>query len=110
MSEVSVFDAYQVRRALREHLPEDDAMETLARDDGTGAYWVLTTRSLVLVRDQQVVEHLPREQIAGDIEQSDVGVTVRVRGDDAGKVLVGTFRKANRLTAALAAIVEGPAR
>jgi hypothetical protein len=105
MAEASVFDAYQVQRALRGHLADDDAMETLARDDGTGTYWVLTHHDLVLVRDHEVGDRIGRDQLAGTVAVTDVAVTVRVRGGEPRTALVGTFRKPNRLTRALTAIV-----
>jgi hypothetical protein len=110
MSEVSVFDAYQVQRTLRGHLADGDAMETLARDDATGAHWVLTHQALLVVQDQQIIDRIPREAIAGEVEVADVGVTIRLRGSDRKKTMVGTFRKPNRLTKALAEVIEGGAR
>ncbi len=109
MSEVSVFDAYQVQRALRGHLADGDAMETLARDEATGTYWVLTHLELVLVDDGQITDRLPRESLAGSVEVNEVAVTVRLRGSEA-KGLVGTFRKPNRLTNALADLVQDGSR
>jgi len=100
-----VFDAYQVQRALRGHLADDDAMELLARDDATGAYWVLTRRELLLVQDQQIGERVARDDLAGSIEVSDVAVTVRIRGRESRAALLGTFRKPNRLTRALADVL-----
>jgi hypothetical protein len=105
MAEVSVFDAYQVQRALRGHLADGDAMEMLARDDATGAYWVLTHHELILVKDQEVGDRLSRHGLAGSIEVTDVAVTVRVRGGEPRTALLGTFRKPNRLTRALAEII-----
>ena len=105
-----MFDAYQVQRALRGHLAEGEALETLARDDVTGAFWVLTARELILLKDLQVEERIPRESLEGEIEITDVGVTVRLWGADARKPLVGTFRKANRLTKALGEALEPDAR
>jgi len=110
MTEVSVFDAYQVQRALRGHLADDDAMETIARDEATGSYWVLTHRELILVKDQQVGDRLARDEIAGSIDRNDVAVSVRLRGHEPGTAIVGTFRKPNRLTNALAEIVQDTAR
>jgi hypothetical protein len=110
MAEVSVFDAYQVQRALRGHLADGDALETLARDDATGVFWVLTRRELILVEDLQPGERVAREALAGDAETTDVGVTVRLRGSDGRKALVGTFRKPNRLTNALAELLQRDAR
>ncbi|HET7531302.1 MAG TPA: hypothetical protein VFJ98_10120 [Mycobacteriales bacterium] len=101
-----MFDAYQVQRALRGHLAEDDVMENLARDEATGAFWVLTRRELLIVKDLQIVDRLDRTAVAGEVSTSDVGVTVRVRGSDRAKVLVGTFRKACRLTDALTELVQ----
>jgi hypothetical protein len=109
MAEVSVFDAYQVQRALRGHLADDDAMEMLARDDATGVYWVLTRRELVLVKDNRIGERIPRERLGGIVDVTDLAVTARVRGSDPRMTLVGTFRKPNRLTRALAEIIgEAP--
>ena len=105
-----MFEAYQVQRALRGHLAEDDALETLARDDATGAFWVLTHREVLVVQDQQISERIAREALEGDVEATDVGVTVRLRGPDARKALVGTFRKPNRFTTALAAMLESSGR
>jgi hypothetical protein len=110
MAEVSVFDAYQVQRALRGHLADDDAMETLARDDATGAYWVLTHRELVLVKDHEVGERISRDELAGAVEAADVAITVRVHGGEPRTALVGTFRKPNRLTRALAEIIGEASR
>jgi len=109
MAEVSVFDAYQVQRVLRGHLADDDAMELLARDDATGAYWVLTRRELLLVKDQQIGERIGREELAGSVEVSDVAVTVRIKGGESRAALLGTFRKPNRLTRALGEVLgEAP--
>src|SRR5690348_268091 len=110
MSEVSVFDAYQVQRVLRGHLADGDAMETLARDDATGGYWVLTHEELLVVQDQQIAERMPRATLAGEVETTEVAVTIRVRGADRNRTMVGTFRKANRLTNALAGIIDPAAR
>jgi hypothetical protein len=110
MAEASVFVAYQVQRALRGHLAEDDAMQMLARDDATGVFWVLTRRELVLVKNMQIEDRLPRAELTGDVEVTDVTVTVRVRTADRSKVVMGTFRKRNRLTEALAEIVDAPPR
>jgi hypothetical protein len=109
MAEVSVFDAYQVQRALHGHLADDDAMVMLARDDATGAFWVLTRRELILVKDQEVGERMSRDELTGSVEVTDMAVTVRVRGSDPRTALLGTFRKPNRLTRALAEITgEAP--
>jgi hypothetical protein len=109
MAEVSVFDAYQVQRALRGHLADDDVLETLARDDATGAFWVLTRRELIIVLDQRVRERAERGAIEGDVETTDVAVTVRLRPAAANRTIVGTFRKPNRLTRALSEIIgTGP--
>ena len=105
-----MFDAYQVQRALRGHLADGDAMETLARDDATDVFWVLTRQDLVLVKDMQIADRLSRAELAGEVERTDVAVTVRVRGGDGKKRLMGTFRKPNRLTEALADIVDQPPR
>lgn len=105
-----MFDAYQVQRALRGHLADGDVMETLARDDATGAFWVLTRHELVLVKDMQVADRVPRAELAGEVERTDVAVTARVRGADGKKLLMGTFRKPNRLTEALAEILNEPPR
>ena len=105
-----MFDAYQVQRALREHLADDDALETLARDDATGVFWVLTRRELVLLADLQIAERVPRAALAGEVETTDVGVTVRLRAGEGRKALLGTFRKPNRFTRALGEVLEGGAR
>ena len=105
-----MFDAYQVQRVLRGHLADGDAMETLARDDATGGYWVLTHDELLVVQDQQIAERMPRVTLAGEVETTDVAVTIRLRGADRSRTMVGTFRKANRLTKALAAILDATAR
>lgn len=105
-----MFDAYQVQRVLRGHLADDDALETLARDDATGAFWVLTQLELVVVQNQQIAERVARDALEGDVEATDAGVTVRVRGTGSSKALVGTFRKANRFTGALAAILDSSTR
>jgi hypothetical protein len=110
MAEVSVFDAYQVQRALRGHLADDDALETLARDDATGAFWVLTRAELIVMRDMQIGERIPRGALVGEVEVSDVAVTIRLRATDAAPALVGTFRKPNRFTKALGEVVEGNPR
>src|SRR3954451_11271970 len=83
MAEVSVFDAYQVQRALRGHLAEDDAMEMLARDDATGVYWVLTRRELVLVKDNRIGDRIPRDRLPGTLEVTALSVTARGRGGPA---------------------------
>lgn len=105
-----MFDAYQVQRALRGHLAEGDALETLARDDATGVFWVLTGRELILVEDLQVAGRIARDTLAGEVEVTDVGITVRVRGADTRTPLLGTFRKPGRFTNALAEALEGGAR
>ena len=110
MSEVSVFDAYQVQRALRGHLADGDAMQSLARDEATGTYWVLTGLELLLVKDQQPLLRWPREALRGEVVAGDVAETVRLQGAGSGQPVLGTFRKANRLTKALAEIVQPPAR
>jgi len=110
MAEVSVFEAYQVQRALRGHLADGDAMQTLARDDATGVFWVLTERELILVENLQVGDRLTRDELAGEVDATDVGVTVRLRTTDGPKALVGTFRKPNRLTNALAELFEANPR
>jgi hypothetical protein len=73
-------------------------------------FWVLTGLELVLVQELQVVERSARAELAGEVEVTDVGVSVRLRATDARKSLVGTFRKPNRLTKALAEVLEGNAR
>jgi len=110
MAEVSVFDAYQVQRALRGHLADGDAMETLARDDATGTFWVLTHQELVLVGDQEIQGRIPREALAGTVEITDVAVSIRLRGGDQRTATVGTFRKPNRLTRAIAELIDEPPR
>ena len=60
-----MFDAYQVQRALRGHLAAGDALETLARDDATGVFWVLTGPELVLVKDLEIDERIPRDAPRG---------------------------------------------
>ena len=110
MAEVSVFDAYQVQRALRGHLADDDALETLARDDATGAFWVLTRAELIIMKDMQIGERIPRGDLAGEVEVTDIAVTVRLSATDASPAMVGTFRKRNRFTKALGEVLEADAR
>ena len=105
-----MFDAYQVQRALRGHLADDDALETLARDDATGAFWVLTRGELIVLKDMQVAERISRAVLAGETEITDVGVTVRLQASEGSPALVGTFRKPNRFTKALAEALEASAR
>lgn len=105
-----MFDAYQVQRALRGHLAAGDALETLARDDATGVFWVLTGLELVLVKDLEIDERIPRDALEGEIDVTDVGITVRLRGTDTRKALVGTFRKPSRLTKALGEALDHGAR
>src|SRR4051794_29545350 len=105
MADVSVFDAYQVQRALRGHLADGDAMETLARDDATGTFWVLTHQELVLVRRQEIQGRIPRDARAGTAEVTAVGVSIRLRGGEQPTPLVGTFRKPTRLTRAIAELI-----
>jgi hypothetical protein len=110
MAEVSVFDAYQVQRALRGHLADDDALETLARDDATGAFWVLTRAELIVMSDMQLSERIPRDALVGEVEVTDVAVTARLRATDSSPALLGTFRKPNRFTTALGEVLERGAR
>src|SRR3954452_12470699 len=119
MAEVSVFDAYQVQRALRGHLAEDDAMEMLARDDATGVYWVLTRRELILVKDNRLGERIPRDRLRGggagndpavagggrSAAAPDWAVPARAGGNAPRMTLLAPFRKPNRLTRALAEII-----
>src|SRR3954454_17241445 len=105
MGEVSVFDAYRIERLLHDQLQEGDKLESLARDDATGAYWVLTGRELLVVQDDEIGTRFARGQLGGHVESTPVGDVFRLRSAG-GDVAIGTFRKPNRLSRTIAAALE----
>jgi hypothetical protein len=58
----------------------------------------------------QIDERFARGALAGEVEVSDVAVTVRLRATDASPAVIGTFRKPNRFTRALGEVLETNAR
>jgi hypothetical protein len=107
MPETSVFDAYRANRALQGHLADGDALQALAGDDVTRNYWCLTQRELVVLKGDTIVARLPLERMHGEVRSTPNGTEVRVTDTKGGPVLIASFRRANKLTTKLAAMLSG---
>jgi hypothetical protein len=111
MPEVSVFDAYRASRALEGQLADGDALQVVATDDVTRNYWCLTKQELVVLKDDKIVSRVALERLQGEVRDTANGTEVRVTDATGGAVLIAGFRRANKLTAQLAAMLQdnGPA-
>jgi hypothetical protein len=98
MPDVTVFDVYRIRQALRGHLADGDRVSTTACDDVTRHYWALTTQELIVLSGDTIVHRFAVDTLAGDGETNDSATTLRVRDPATGAVVIGTFRKPNELT------------
>ena len=103
-----MFDAYRASRALEGHLADGDALQVLASDDVTRNYWCLTKQDLIVLQGDTIVARLPLERMHGEVRSSHGGTEVRVTDTKGGPVLIASFRRANKLTKQLAAMLAGP--
>lgn len=106
-----MFDAYRASRALEGKLAAGDSLQTVATDDVTRSYWCLTKSELVVVKDDAIVSRVAFERLHGEIRDTPNGTEVRVTDTKGGPMLIASFRRANKLTAQLAAMLadNGPA-
>jgi hypothetical protein len=100
-----VFNASRARRALEGHLADGDALEVLASDDVTRNHWCLTKQDLVVLKGDAVIGRLPLERMHGEVRSTASGTEVRVTDTKGGPVLIASFRRANKLTKRLAALL-----
>ena len=105
MPETSVFDAYRASRALAGHLADGDELQAVASDDVTRHYWCLTKQELVVLKGDQIVGRLPFERMHGEVRSTSSGTEVRVTDTKGGPVLIASFRRANKVTKQLAAML-----
>src|SRR5690348_5201381 len=107
MPEVSVFDAYRASRALEGHLADGDSLQVVASDDVTRNYWCLTKQDLIVLKGNEIVARVPLERVHGEVRSTSNGTEVRVTDTKGGPVLIASFRRANKLTNQLAALLAG---
>ena len=104
-----MFDARRANRALAGHLAEGDALQVVASDDVTRNYWCLTKQDLVVLHGDRIVGRVPLERLHGEVRSAPSGTEVRVTDTKGGSVLIASFRRANKLTKRLAALLAaGP--
>ena len=103
-----MFDAYRASRALEGHLADGDALQVLASDDVSRNYWCLTKQDLIVLKGDAIVGRVPLERLHGEVRSTSNGIEVRVTDTKGGRVLIASFRRANKLTKQLAALLAGP--
>ena len=103
-----MFDAYRANRALEGHLAEGDSLQVAASDDVTGNFWCLTNQDLVVLNGDSIVARVPLERMHGEVRSMPSGTEARITDTKGGPVLIASFRRPNKLTKALAALLAGP--
>ena len=104
-----MFDAYRASRALEGHLADGDALQVIASDDVTRNYWCVTKQDLIVLNGDTIAARLPLARMHGEVRTTSSGTEVRVSDAKGGAVLIASFRRANKLTKHLSAMLAGPA-
>lgn len=99
-----MFDVYRAKRALSGHLAEGDQIAAVAVDDVSKKMWVLTTRELLVLASGTIEVRLATSDLHGAVSESPTIVDVRVR-DASGQVWLGAFKRRNKLTSQLEALL-----
>lgn len=100
-----MFDAYRASRALEGHLADGDALQMVASDDVTRNYWCVTKQDLIVVAGDAIVARLPLERLHGQVRSTANGTEVRVTDNKGGPVLIASFRRPNKVTKQIAALL-----
>lgn len=101
-----MFDAYRASKALEGHLRAGDSLQHVAVDDVTGDYWVITCHELILIADGAIKTRFDVTGLQGEVRPSAAGVDVRVRDAAGSSMSIASFRRPNKVTDRLAALVE----
>ena len=100
-----MFTAQRASRALEGHLAEGDSLQVVASDDVTRNHWCLTEQDLIVLDGDSIVARLPLERMHGEVRSTPSGVEVRLTDTKGGPVLIASFRRANKLTKQIAALL-----
>ena len=106
MPEANVFDAYRASKALEGHLRPGDRLQLVAVDDVTGDFWVITGEELVIVGGEAIKWRSDLDRLQGEVATG-TGVEVRLRDATTGQLNIAAFRRANKVTERLAALLSG---
>jgi len=100
-----VFDAYRANKALDGQLRPGDSLQVVAVDDVTGDYWVVTGLEVIVVADGEIRSRFDLDRLQGEVSSTATGVEVRLRDPATGTLSLAAFRRSNRVTERLAALV-----
>ena len=101
-----MFDAYRANKALEGHLRPGDSLQLVAVDDVTGDYWVVTGEELIVLADGEIRSRFDLDGLRGEVTTSSTGVEVRLRNTTTGELSLAAFRRPNRVTERLTALLE----
>ena len=101
-----MFDAYRANKALEGRLRPGDKLEVVGVDDITGDYWVLTGQELVVVSAGELKWRIDLDNVKGEVSTTPAGVEVRLRDAATGELNIAAFRRSNRLTDRLSALLD----
>ena len=102
-----MFDAYRANKALEGQLRPGDSLQLVAVDDVTGDYWVLTGEELIVLADGQIRTRFDLDDLNGEVATTPAGVEVRLRGRSTTELSIAAFRRPNKVTERLAALLTG---
>ena len=105
MPEANVFDAYRANKALEGQLRPGDSLQVVAVDDVSGDYWVITGQEVVVISGGDIKARFDLDSLQGDVSTTPNGVEVRLRNTVTGALSIAAFRRPNRVTEKLAALL-----
>src|SRR3954470_2963933 len=105
MPEANVFDAYRANKALEGHLRPGDRLKLVAVDDVSGDYWVVTDHEVIVLAAGTIKARFGFTELHGALTQTAAGVEVRLRHPATGALSIASFRRPNRVTERLSALL-----
>jgi len=102
-----VFDAYRANKALDGQLRPGDSLKHVAIDDVSGDYWVITDHEVVVLADATIKARFGFDEVHGAVTQTAAGIEVRLRHPVTGALSIAAFRRPNRVTERLSALLGG---
>jgi hypothetical protein len=105
MPEANVFDAYRANKALEGHLRPGDSLQIVAVDDVTGDYWVVTGLEVIAIAAGEIRSRFDLDTLQGEVSTTANGVEVRLRDATTGALSLAAFRRPNRVTDRLSALL-----
>jgi len=105
MPEANVFDAYRANKALEGQLRPGDSLQVVAIDEVSGDYWAITAQELVIIAAGAIKTRFDLDTLQGEVSTTPSGVEVRLRTAGTGELNIAAFRRPNRVTERLAALL-----